>query len=202
MDEQEARTQQELSDIIAVLTELTALPSRWSGRVELVPNAEFKGRKRQMCDIQIDAALAAQDERWPTLIHESLHSISAGYNANDFRNFRGWEEGVVEQLQRLFRPDVLQRLGVVLPASVFDAVEASHNFNAYIAALEGLRLLLPKPDLNQQNFYLDLLKLPIKERPDKLVRLCLALEQPQRGVFIAAFSRADALLKTRINQWI
>lgn len=202
MDELKVRTQQELEDIIAVLTELTGLPSRWSGRVELVPDAEFKGRKRQMCDIQLDAALAAQDERWPTLIHESLHSISARYNANDFRNFRGWEEGVVEQLQRLFRPAVLQRLGVVLPAGFFDAVEASHNFNAYIAALEGLRLLLSEPEVNQQNFYLDLLKLPIKERPDRLVRLCLALEQPQRGVFIAAFSRADALLKTRINQWI
>ena len=199
MDELEARTQQELKAIIAELTALTDLPSRWSGRVELVPDAEFK---RQMCDIQIDAALAAQDERWPTLIHESLHSISAGYNANDFRNFRGWEEGVVEQLQRLFRPSMLQRMGVVLPAGVFDAVEASHNFNAYIAALEGLRLLLSKPDVNQQSFYLDLLKLPIKERPDRLVRLCLALEQPQRGVFIAAFSRADALLKTRISQWI
>ncbi len=202
MDDIQARMQQETAAIIVILMELTGLPSRWSGRIELVPNAEFQGRKRQICDIQLNADLAAQDERWPTLIHESLHSISAGYNANDFRNFRGWEEGVVEQLQRLFRPVLLQRLGVVLPAGVFDAVEASHNFNAYIAALEGLRLLLSRPDVSQQSFYLDLLKLPIKERPDRLVRLCLALEQPQRGVFIAAFSQANALLKTRINQWI
>ena len=59
MDDLEARTQQELTGIVSLLTELTGLPSRWSGRVELVPDAEFKGRKRQMCDIQIDAALAA-----------------------------------------------------------------------------------------------------------------------------------------------
>lgn len=202
MDALQARTQQETAAIVSILSELTGLPSRWSGRVELVPNAEFKGQKRPICDIRIDAALAAQDERWPTLIHEALHSISAGYNSNDFRDFRGWEEGVVEQLQRILRPAILQRLGVVLPAGVFDAGEALHNFNAYIAALEGLRLLLSQPDVSQQSFYLDLLKLPIKERPDRLVRLCLALEQPQRGVFIAAFSRADALLKTRINQWI
>jgi len=76
---------------------------------------------------------------------------------------------------------------------------------AYIAALEGLRLLLSanvSPGVPQQTFYLDLLKLPIRERPDSLIRLCLALEQPQRGIFIAAFSRADAMLKTRIPQWI
>ena len=51
MDDLEARTQQELTAIILILTELTGLPSRWSGRVELVPDAEFKGRKRQVCDV-------------------------------------------------------------------------------------------------------------------------------------------------------
>lgn len=201
MDDLEARTHQELTDILSILTELTGLPSRWSGRVELVPDAEFKGRKRQMCDIQIDAGLAAQDKRWPTLIHESMHSISAGYNANDFRDFRGWEEGVAEQLQRMFRPTILQRLGVVLPEVVFYAEEESHGFNDYIAALESLRLLLKEtsaPNATQLSFYLGLLGLPIKDRSNSILRIFIALQQPQRGIFIAAYSQANSILKLRI----
>jgi len=44
MDELEARTQAELEDVMAVLTEMTGLPSRWSGRVELVPGANFRAK--------------------------------------------------------------------------------------------------------------------------------------------------------------
>ncbi len=201
MDDLQARTQKELADIVSILTELTGLPSRWSGRVELVPDAEFKGRKRQMCDIRIDAALAAQDERWPTLVLESLHSISAGYNANDFRDFRGWEEGVVEKLQQIYRPIILERLGIKIADSTFLA-EGLHNFNAYIAALESLRLLRKdsiSPDETPEEFYLGLLRLPIKDRPDVIVGVCFEMQPPQRGVFVAAFSKANSVLKTRIN---
>lgn len=200
MDELEARTQQELSGIIAELTALTGLPSRWSGRVELVPNAEFKGQKRPICDIRIDAALAAKDERWSTLIHEALHSISAGYNSNDFRDFRGWEEGVVEQLQRLFRPMIFTRLGVDLAAEIFYPAEEAHPFNRYIAAIEALRLSLLKNapfGRTQQEFYLDLLAVPIRERPDSIIHIAFAMEQPQRGLFLSTFSRANSTLKLR-----
>ena len=65
MDELEAQVRAELQGVIAALQELTGLPSRWSGRVELVPGADFKGKKRFTCDIQLDAALAEQDARWP-----------------------------------------------------------------------------------------------------------------------------------------
>ena len=200
MDELEARTQQELSDILAVLTELTGLPSRWSGRVEIMPNAEFKGQKRPICDIRIDAALAAKDERWSTLIHEALHSISAGYNSSDFRDFRGWEEGVVEQMQRLFRPVIFARLGITLAAEVFYPAEEAHPFNRYIAAIEALRLSLWKNatlDRTQQDFYLDLLAVPIRERPDSMVHIAFAMEHPQRGLFLSTFSRANSTLKLR-----
>ncbi len=182
--------------------ELTGLPSRWSGRVELVTDAEFKGRKRPICDIQIDAALATQDTRWATLIHEALHSISVGYNSNDFRQFRGWEEGVVEQLQRMFRSVILGRLGVSLADDVFHPEEETHAFNGYIAALESLRLMLREnasPNA-KQDFYLNLLALPIAGRPDNILRVSFALEQPQHGVFISAFSRANSTLKLRVNQ--
>ncbi len=99
-----AQVRAELEQIMPVVSQLTGLPARWSGRVELVTEADFKGKKRFGCDIQIATELAEQDARWATLIHESLHCHSAGYNGVDFRTYRGWEEGVVEQLQRLLRP--------------------------------------------------------------------------------------------------
>lgn len=170
MDDLEARTQKELADIIAVLTELTGLPSRWSGRVELV--------------------------------QEALHSISVGYNSNDFRQYRRWEEGVVEQLQRMFRPTILGSLGNALANDVFYAEEEAHAFNGYIAALESLRLML-REDASadaKQEFYMDLLALPIAGRPDSLLRVSFSLEQPQRGIFISAFSRANSVLKLRVNR--
>ena len=202
MDDLEARTQKELADIVATLTELTGLPSRWSGRVELVPEAEFKGRKRAICDIQIDADLASTEVRWSTLIHEAHHSISVEYDSITFRQFRGWEEGVVEQLQRTFRPAILSRLGITLAPDYFYPDEEAHAFNAYIAALESLRLMLTE-DLSahtQQEFYLDLLALPVGERPDSVLRRILALEQPRRGITLYTFSRANSVLKLKANR--
>ena len=199
MDEVEARTQKELTDIIAVLTQQTGLPSRWSGRVELVPDAEFKGRKRQMCDIQIDAALATRDERWPTLIHEALHSISVGYNGTDFRLLRGWEEGVVEQLQRIYRPIFLRQIGVRLEGTVFESGELHHQFNPYIAALESLRHYC-EPPKQEIDFYVDLLSLPLKERPDSILRSGFSLERSPRATFMMTYSQANAILTRKTNR--
>lgn len=50
MDEKmlQDRTEAELREILAVLTELINLPSRWSGSVELVPDAGFKGKNASL----------------------------------------------------------------------------------------------------------------------------------------------------------
>lgn len=193
----EARTQQELVDIVAVLTELTGLSSRWSGRVELVPEAEFKGKKRFICDIQIDAALAGQEARWTTLIHEALHSVSAGYIRDDYQDFQGWEEGVVEQLQRLFRPRVLSRLGVTVTPEVFRELEAEHGYNKFVAALETIREALNIPATNVETFYLDLLATPIKDRQSYVNGYGFSLPPSQRSDFFAVVSAASATLRTR-----
>jgi len=182
----------ELQAIAAVLTELTGLPSRWSGHVEFVPEADFKGKKRFTCDIQIDADLAHQEARWSTLIHESLHAVSAGYVGTDYREFPGWEEGVVERLQRLYRPAVLTRLGVLVPDEVFREAEAKHNYNKYIAALEQVR---PHLSLPEEEFYLRLLRTPIKVRFSLVFGLGNQLSGQQRIAFAHAFSAASAVLK-------
>ena len=38
----------ELQRIVAALTELTGLPSQWSGIVELVPEADFNGKNASL----------------------------------------------------------------------------------------------------------------------------------------------------------
>jgi len=192
MDDVEARTRQELVDILAVLTELTGLPSRWSGRVELVPEADFKGRKRQICDIQIDAALATQDARWATLIHEALHSVSADYNGVDFRTSPGWEEGVVEKLQRMLRPVILTRLSISVDPNTFVPGETQHQYNKYIEALTSLSQAL---NYIEAQFFHDLLKMPIGQRPTFVFGLGNQLPGQKRVDFFRLFSVANSLLK-------
>jgi len=198
MDELEARTLAELQGIIAVLQELTGLPSRWSGRVELVPGADFKGKKRFTCDIQIDAALAERDARWPTLIHEALHSLSVGYVGTDYRAFRGWEEGVVEQLQRLLRPLVLVKLDVVTAAGAFR--DSERPYGVFIEALETLRRHLEAPvgGDGATEFYVDLLKHPIRERPGVVLAAGYQLPVARRVLFMQAFSAANAVLTRNV----
>ncbi len=192
MDDLEARTQQELADIVTVLVELTGLSSRWSGHVELVPEADFKGRKRQICDIQIDAVLATQDARWATLIHEALHSVSAGYNGVDFRTSPGWEEGVVEMLQRMLRPTILARLSINLGPSTFAHGEYQHQYNKYIEVLISLSQAL---NYDEAQFFHDLLKMPISQRPTFVFGLGNQLPGQKRIDFFRLFSVANSVLK-------
>lgn len=95
---------QELKQIQQVLVGMLGRPSRWSGIVELTEDPYIRGAKPFRCDIIINAELSEKDLRWRTLIHEMLHTFSAGYQPLDYASFRGWEEGIVEQLQRVLRP--------------------------------------------------------------------------------------------------
>ena len=150
-----------------LVSALTGLPARWSGVVELVPDVDFRGKKRFTCGIQIDAALADQDVRWLTLIHESLHCHSTGYNGADYRMFRGWEEGVVEQMQRLLRPDILPRLGVSMSERALLEADEQHPFNDRVQALEAIRGSLMAPE---RALYQQLLATPIAGRPAEIYR--------------------------------
>jgi hypothetical protein len=116
--EAEEQIRGELERLQPLVEEITGLRSRWNGAVELVPTPGYRGAKRFSCAIVLDASLVGDDTRWRTSIHELLHSVSAGYVPSDYRSLRGWEEGVVEQLQRLIRPSLLARVGVVVPEEV------------------------------------------------------------------------------------
>ena len=187
-----AQIRAELEQLMPLVSALTKLPTRWSGVVELVAGADFKGKKRFTCDIQLAADLAAQDIRWATLIHESLHCHSAGYNGTDYRLYRGWEEGVVEQLQRLLRQTLLSRLGITLSEQVFWEADSRHPFNDRIEALEAIRRCLSLPEVV---FYGQLLGTPIAERFSATLRQIRGLSAPQQKDALQIFSASAAVLR-------
>ena len=193
MSEAEARVQQELIAIVDVLSELTGLTSRWSGEVELSQDPRVLGRKPFSCRIVLNERLADQPVHWRTLIHEALHSFSAGYNMTDYQAFLGWEEGVVEKTQRLLRPTILKRLGLRIDASIFMPIEAAHSFNKYVRAIERLRAALSRED--ELEFYLDLLATQVKQRHNLLFGAGNRLPSKQRVTFITIFSEANSVLK-------
>ena len=186
-----AQVRAELQQIMPLVSKLTGLPARWSGRVELVIEADFKGKKRFGCDIQIAADLAEQDTCWATLIHESLHCHSAGYNGTDYRKYRGWEEGVVEQLQRLLRPQLLLTVGVTVEEAVFSQSGEFHRYNRYVRVLENLRLAVPQFAEEPEEFYKTLLATPIRDRIALALSWRDTLPFVDRVEFVGNFSTAN-----------
>ncbi len=196
MQDTTLQTRQELVAIVDILSNLTGLSSRWNGEVELSQDPSALGRKPFTCRIVINRSLVNLPVRWRTLIHEALHSFSAGYNRDDYQSLRGWEEGVVEQLQRLLRPSVLTQLSIVADATIFQDAEEDYPFNEYIQVLEQLRIALgPQPI---QDFYLTLLATEIKNRPGLILNKRIQLRQDKRYAFIRLFSRANSVLKERL----
>lgn len=189
--ELEARITRELEQILEAVTDLTELHSNWTGRVTLVPDADFKGHKPFSCDICLDQAVADRDRRWSTLIHEALHAVSTGYVGTDYRSHPGWEEGVVEGLQRMLRPSILARIGVGVEEAVFQQSDEAHIYNPYLEALERLRAFL---GLAEEQFYIDLLRTPIRERPGSIYEAGRHLPAPRWKAFVGIYSRANSVL--------
>lgn len=162
MDDLQAQVVEELGRITTYIEQTTGVSSNWNGLLNFVPvEAGFRGMKPFSCSIQLRVDLATRPTRWRTLIHEAFHAFSAGYNQSDFAQNVGWEEGVVEHLQRLFRPRILAALDVDVDESVFGLVEQTHPFNIYV---EQLRRLQQALSADKEGFYLDLIAVPIKLR--------------------------------------
>jgi hypothetical protein len=191
------RTRQEIAVIVDILSELTGLSSRWNGEVELSQDARILGRKPFSCRIVLSMRLVNQPTRWRTLIHEALHSFSAGYNMTDYQAFLGWEEGVVEQTQRLLRPAVLTRLGLQIDDAVFAPIEISYSFNKYIQAIERMRSALKNED--ELSFYLRLLATEIKRRHNFVFGIGNRLPAQERAAFVVIFSAANSVLKEALQ---
>lgn len=159
----------ELSAVKEAVEQLTGLRSRWSGNVILLDTAQMvalKGievlaEKRWACDMVVNTDLIGSPVRWRTFIHEMIHSVSIGSNDADYRRLRGWEEGVVEQTQRLLRPELLGLLQAQAAEAACEGADRRWIFNPYVEALEALRVPL---EIDTAAFYLNLLKTPLVSR--------------------------------------
>lgn len=196
-EEERKRLQEELEQVCRVLTEKLGRPSRWSGLVKMTEEIRIRGAKPFRCDIVINAGLIGKAERWRTLIHEMLHTFSAGYQPLDYVAFRGWEEGVVEQLQRTLRPEILTELGITVDEMIFTNVEADHEYTEYVEALEAIREALKEEPMP---FYSRLLSVPIRDRRQFVFEQGMALGPPLRRKFLSVYSSGDATLKTGVRQ--
>src|SRR5207302_666536 len=79
-----------------------------------------------------------------------------------FLRARGWEEGMVEQLQRVLRGDVVAGLSVRLDEAALRSIDARSAYNGYVAALERLRTAL---GAETRQWYLEVFARPVERRP-------------------------------------
>ena len=106
--------------------------------------------------------LADDALRWRVLIHEALHSVSVGMNAQGYGAYLGWEEATVETLQRQLRPEVLTRLGVTIAEATFVSVEASWLYEGCVRALRQIAAEFIA--VLETDFFKTSLKAPLRER--------------------------------------
>ncbi len=160
---------EELEQLRAIVEELTGLRSRWNGTVVVMTTEEMllvRGRqsfaeKEWSCRITVNSDIVDETIRWRTWIHELLHSVSVGSSEEKYRRLRGWEEVVVESLQRQLRPEILSRLNVTATEELFAIAEAHWPYNPYIAALDELRAYA---NVEARMFYMNLLQTPLDQR--------------------------------------
>ena len=182
-----------LRQIVDVLEGILERPSRWNGQVSLVPSLTFAGAAHYSGSISISELVYTDaDLRWRTLIHEALHTFSPRYTRYEYGNVRGWEEGVVEQMQRLVRPHVLSALGAAVNEERLFNAEAWHPYNIYITFLEDLRLRLGDAPFS---FYKMLLACPVVERSMILRQSGILLEGQLRDEYQIALLKAVVALR-------
>ena len=150
--------------VAAVQSLIGGLTSRWNGLVTLSEVTNHAGIMRPDGEIVLLQSIWEKGgaPRYRTIIHETLHSFSQ-WTTPQYRDGKGREEGVVENLQRLLRQQILGTIGVAIPESDFAVGDNTHPFNPYILELEKLRSLLAIYDAA---FYIELLKTPLPSRFD------------------------------------
>lgn len=192
MSDAEAQLRDEVSRIVAALESLLQRRSRWTGVVSLSDDAAIYGKVSWGGDIAVARDLIAENFRWRTLIHEALHTFSEGLTPSRYADLPGWEEGTVEQAQRLLRREVLSHIGVSVPEDVFRSGDMRHRYNPYVDALEGLRQTLNHPS---SEFFLPLLNVALRDRPGYVIGEAQKLPRDRFEAFRRTFGSAFTLLR-------
>ncbi len=126
--------------------------------------------------------------RWVVYSHEMLHSFSIGFEDTQYyEKRRGWEEGVVESLERLVRPKLVNDLQVQFDRNAqaeTNAYEDTNDYNRYIRALEALRRILGYEDTPaaKKQFYVALLGVHIRHRLKWALKSAMEITQASHPV--------------------
>ncbi len=192
----EETVRKELEQITGALENVIGRRSRWSGVVNIEEFVNFSGAKRYDCSISIlDKVAEYPLLRRRTLVHEAIHAFSPRYTRTEYDTLIGWEEAVVEQLQRLLRLEVFTRTGIVVDEAELLIGDRQHVYNRYIAVMEDLRDRLGLP---AREFYLQLLEVELSARSAFLRQLGGGLESGQAAeAFRVALLLAHAKLTKR-----
>ena len=178
--------QQTLDELVRVnqwTSTYLGIQGLWKGQIVLFPKTiRFFGTKDFDCNIGVNMVLYKDPLRWATLLHEILHSYSEGYNEESYEAFPGWEEGVVEGLQRELRPLMLPQIimGGQQTEDIIrrSQIDATHPYNPYVYSYYGIYWLLKQQrhDLSGHNsgifsivtFFKTLLRIPLSDRRQRV----------------------------------
>ena len=137
----------------------------WNGVVRIDPTLLYSGLKNNDGSITY-APYVADDPvyRYSVTLHELLHTYSVGLTRINIQEHKIYEEGVVESLLRLLRPEVLKVIGVDSGID-FSTRDGNHPFNIYLRQLEEMR---GKIGMEPLFFHKQLLNTPLPERKAKV----------------------------------
>lgn len=183
------RVQAMVARVDGPLARLTRTNSTWNGTVHVQQlRADIWGKKGWDCSITVNRDIIGTDTwLWPTINHEVLHALSSGLDRAAYRAFRGWEEGIVEKLQRILGPRVLRSIG---QQSHIGLVAYDH----YITELERLRTFLGR---SESRFYLQLLRVPLADREQTVADMGRHLPAGRQAEWQRLLSIALPVLRKR-----
>ena len=150
----------------------------------MLARVPYLAKKERSCSITVVESILQDDQRWRTLLHEGLHSVSVGLMRDSYDRFAPWEEAVAESLQRLYRPLLFQQLGLDVPDSRFMALEAIWPYNRALEALG--RIAAERPEVQVREFLEEMLRTPLPDRP------AFAFEWGRQAADFAHFKRVCA----------
>jgi len=183
--------------IVQIVETLLGCSSRWNGVIRLETDVLHAGVASPEGSIGISRFVWDHPVyRWRTLLHEVLHTFTPDFTRSDYARMPGWEEGVVEQLQRLLRSRVFDAMQIALPDDAFADIEREHRYNCYIDALEAVRQVTGE---ERETFYRRLLVTPMMDRFDLLSGEAETLPEHQRTTYRVRLQLAHGKLTRRIS---
>jgi len=129
---------------------------RWHGDVRINDNMpDADARFLPDGTIEIKSSLykdangnpALLKRRWRTLIHELLHGYGVPLGDIKLGEVRGWEEGIVEALQRELRQEILGKAGFTHDEPYIQQAETQWPYEPYIQPAKDLYRVLDEANL-------------------------------------------------------